>query len=79
MWFLGAPEATQVEIEMQSTANRITLIVRDNGRGFDQNQISEDGLGIQIMSERSNEINANLHVDSSPGNGTELSVAWEGE
>ena len=72
-------EATRVMVEMQSNSNDVNLVIRDNGRGFDQNLVAEDKLGIQIMSERANEINASFQLESSPGKGSEISVFWESE
>ena len=72
-------EATQVTVELGSDLNQVKLTVRDNGRGFDQNNVAEDKLGIQIMTERANEIDARLDLISAPGNGTQISVTWPGE
>jgi signal transduction histidine kinase len=72
-------EATQVTVDLQSDSNRVKIAVVDDGRGFDQNQVAEDKLGIQIMTERANEIDAKLDLISSPGKGTQVSVTWEGE
>jgi len=72
-------EATQVLIELQSERNQVNLTVRDDGRGFDQNHVAEEKLGIQIMNERADEIDARLEVSSSPGKGTQVSISWTGE
>jgi signal transduction histidine kinase len=72
-------EATQVSVEMNSNTKGVDLMVRDNGRGFDQKQVAEDKLGIKIMSERANEINASFLVESTKAKGTQVSVNWVGE
>jgi signal transduction histidine kinase len=72
-------EATQVVVDLHSDSNQITLSVRDNGRGFDQNNVAEETLGIQIMNERAAGINARLDVSSSLGEGTQVSITWPGE
>jgi len=72
-------EATEVLVEMNASSKNVTLLVRDDGRGFDRNQLSDDKLGIQIMNERASEIDANLEIDSAPGQGTQVSVSWRNE
>jgi signal transduction histidine kinase len=66
-------------VELQADSHQAILNVQDNGRGFDQHTVAEDRLGIQIMTERANEIDAKLGLKSSPGNGTQVSIHWPGE
>jgi signal transduction histidine kinase len=54
----------------------VTLSVRDNGRGFDPDQVSPDHLGLGIMRERAEAIGTKLMVESTSGQGTEVSVFW---
>lgn len=62
----------------QSEAMQIQLRVRDNGRGFDQDVVSPEHLGLRIMQERAAAIGARIWVDSGTGRGTEIVVAWSG-
>jgi signal transduction histidine kinase len=55
----------------------ITLEVSDDGRGFDQNQVQPDHLGLSIMQERADDIDARLQIKSEPGSGTMIEVIWE--
>jgi PAS domain S-box-containing protein len=71
-------EATKVMVELRSDSHQVILTVRDNGRGFDQKDVVEDKLGIQIMTERADEIEARLDLNSSPGEGTQVSISWPG-
>jgi signal transduction histidine kinase len=52
--------------------------VRDDGSGFEirpsQTATRRDGLGLIAMRERVSAIGGTLQIDSSPGNGTELSI-----
>lgn len=64
--------------ENQSGAMQIELRVLDNGRGFDQDVVSPEHLGLRIMQERAAAIGARIWVDSSMGRGTEIVVAWSG-
>ena len=60
----------------RTSAVRIQLRVRDNGRGFDQDVVSPEHLGLRIMQERAAAIGARILVTSSVGQGTEIVVAW---
>ncbi len=57
---------------------RIELRVRDDGRGFDQDVVSPEHLGLRIMQERAAAIGAHIAVISGIGQGTEVALAWNG-
>ncbi|HZY72152.1 MAG TPA: two-component regulator propeller domain-containing protein, partial [Edaphobacter sp.] len=69
--------ATSVSIDLRYHANRLTLTITDDGRGF---QASDDSLparghfGLQGMRERAAQIQAQLTVESSPGKGTTIKL-----
>ena len=69
-------EATQVNVELLSKVDQVTLSIQDNGRGFTPTELAEDKLGHQIMSERAREIDAKFDLNSSPGKGTLVSITW---
>ncbi|HSW58474.1 MAG TPA: PAS domain S-box protein [Dehalococcoidales bacterium] len=54
----------------------VRLVIRDNGKGFEPG-IKGQSLGLGIMSERAREINAQLSLQSTPGEGTTVSVHWK--
>ena len=57
-----------------------TLIVEDDGVGFDASHVSRadstSGYGLQIMQERAEAVGARFSVDSSPGKGTRVLVEY---
>ena len=55
---------------------RVELVIRDDGRGFDSQDTPSDRLGLGIMRERAQAIGAALTIDSEPGQGTEVRVVW---
>ncbi|MBI5029783.1 MAG: GAF domain-containing protein [Chloroflexi bacterium] len=55
----------------------VELTIRDDGRGFDVNQVSSSRLGLASMRERAQAIGAELSVDSHPGRGAEIKVVWD--
>jgi signal transduction histidine kinase len=61
---------------MRSDPDYVKLSISDNGRGFDLNDVPEDKLGLSIMSERAEEVGADLEVISSPGQGTQVTLTW---
>jgi signal transduction histidine kinase len=55
---------------------QLTITVTDDGRGFNQQEVSSDHLGLVIMGERMSSIGAKLAVKSAPGEGTCITVTW---
>ena len=55
---------------------RVEMIIRDDGHGFDPHSAPPDHLGLGIMGERAEAINARLTIQSEVGRGTEVVVAW---
>jgi signal transduction histidine kinase len=52
----------------------VTLIIADNGRGFDMNTISSNSYGITGMKGRLREIGGTLIVYSAPASGTTITA-----
>jgi two-component system, NarL family, sensor histidine kinase LiaS len=70
--------ARQVEVFLEYGTNIVTLIVKDDGRGFDTGA-KHDGLGLHSMQERSEAIGGSFTVDSAPGQGTKIKVTMPKE
>jgi signal transduction histidine kinase len=68
--------ATAVWITAQKAEGVLRCSVRDNGAGFSVDSIRAEGrrrgLGLSSMHERLNAVGGTLHIESSPGNGTQL-------
>jgi PAS domain S-box-containing protein len=70
--------ATQVQIHMERRADRITMRVRDDGRGFDVNDPPNKGrMGLGILEERAASIQASVKIESEIGSGTIISIHWQ--
>ena len=67
-------EADQVRLSLSMTPERVTLVVADNGRGFDVNAISPNSYGLTGMQGRLNEVGGTLKVESTPSAGTTLTA-----
>lgn len=66
--------ASEVEVALQRDAGGLTLTVRDNGRGFDVEQVAaaaRGGLGLSSMRERVETLGGSFEIESTPA-GTRL-------
>jgi len=64
--------ASRIEVTLGLENGLGCLSIRDNGSGFDALQQRQSGLGLRIMQHRCNLIDAELEIESSPGQGTEV-------
>ena len=68
--------ATRAEVVLQKQRDRLVLLIRDNGRGFDQADPSlSQSLGLLGMRERAAILGGRVNISSAPGNGTTI-TAW---
>ncbi|WP_428909661.1 sensor histidine kinase [Niallia sp. Krafla_26] len=63
-------EATEVTVKLEILRDYITVVVRDNGKGFDMEQKKPNSFGLIGMGERVDILDGNLSIDSQIGNGT---------
>jgi signal transduction histidine kinase len=71
--------ATEVKVRLQMEPDRVELSIRDDGQGFDPDQIPPDCMGLKILRERASAVGATLQITSWPGDGTEIVVVWTEE
>ena len=68
-------QASLVKAELKIEDSHITLTVNDNGKGFDLNASeTQKTLGLLGMKERVLMMSGNLHINSSPGKGTKVTI-----
>jgi signal transduction histidine kinase len=65
--------ARHVDVFLEYGTNIVTLIVKDDGRGFDTGA-KHDGLGLHSMQERAEALRGSFTVSSAPGQGTKIKV-----
>jgi signal transduction histidine kinase len=65
--------AAHVSVILRGHEDGLSLIVEDDGRGFDQSRPAQ-GLGLVSMRERVELLGGNLRIESSPGQGTTVAV-----
>lgn len=68
--------ATQARVSLASTVDGITLTLQDDGVGFDTQQAVDNprGLGLVSMAERVRLVHGTVTIDSTPQQGTRLSI-----
>jgi PAS domain S-box-containing protein len=69
-------QADKVQVNIPEEKNTISLIISDDGKGFDLNQ-QKPSAGLISMRERAASINALLHIQSKAGEGTTIKVTVE--
>ena len=66
--------ASTIELRVTCTPDLFTLLVMDNGTGFDIDTDFSGHLGLKSMSERAVRIGGTLHIQSSSGAGTDIQL-----
>ncbi|MCP1503133.1 signal transduction histidine kinase [Curtobacterium herbarum] len=71
--------ATTVDIVLTLSSTEATLVVHDDGVGFDRDRVgldtaTSDSFGLRAMAERVEQLGGGLTVDSAPGRGTTVTV-----
>ncbi|OGN92939.1 MAG: hypothetical protein A2Z71_01175 [Chloroflexi bacterium RBG_13_50_21] len=69
--------ARQVGLHLECQPGQLSLLVKDDGLGFDPATIAPEHLGIAIMRERANSIGAILKIESQVGQGTTVALDWK--
>lgn len=66
-------KATHVDVLLQRSGERVSLVIEDDGVGFDITQVNQvDHLGLLGVRERCEMLNGALVIESSPGKGTTI-------
>lgn len=67
--------ATQISVMVKHEGDRVSIVVEDNGQGFDQQQalsLERRGIGIAAMQERMRILGGTLDISSQEGSGTRI-------
>mgnify|MGYP005838458923 CR=1 FL=1 len=73
-------EAKMANIQLLKNKDQLTLVIEDDGKGFDQRNINLDkmdksgGIGLISIRERITSYDGNFTIDSQKGEGTELII-----
>lgn len=66
-------DATEVNLQLIQHPGHLTLMIEDNGKGFNTNN-TKLGMGLRNIESRVSYINGILHIDSGLGNGTTITI-----
>lgn len=65
---------TEVEIDLGVQKGLLELMLRDNGKGFDAENVQK-GHGLLSIEQRAKELRGHIIVDSAPGRGTSIYIS----
>ena len=68
--------AGHAQVKLQWEADGLSLLIADDGRGFDIAYVPAGHLGLSILRERAQAIGADLNVESKAGGGTRVRIRW---
>ncbi len=66
-------EATEVYLDLHETTQQITMVISDNGKGFDADTVQQ-GIGLHNIRQRARHIGGKVEIDSAPGRGATITV-----
>lgn len=68
--------ARHVDIHLECGPGKVTLVIQDDGLGFDTASIPAGHMGISLMRERAVSIGASLNIQSQTGQGTKVELEF---
>jgi PAS domain S-box-containing protein len=69
-------QASRTSIGLDNQPAQVILKICDDGRGFEQGEISSEHLGLGIMHERAAKAGVQLEISSQIGQGTYVQAGW---
>lgn len=69
-------DCRRVNIAIELDGQEFHITASDDGKGFDTT-LTSSGIGLQNMERRSAQVNAELKLTSTPGEGTSLLIKWK--
>lgn len=72
-------DSSHILVSLSSSDNLLSIVIDDNGKGFDPSKIKnvksgDGGMGMTFMRERIKYINGRLFLNSEPGKGTRVTL-----
>lgn len=66
--------ASEILVKIELKPSNVTVVIKDDGQGFDPSERNEASFGIIGMKERVNMLNGVITIQSKPGQGTSIFV-----
>jgi PAS domain S-box-containing protein len=70
-------EAGRAMVDLELGPEQVVLQIEDDGRGFDPAMAPRLGFGLRSMADRAKDVGAEFHLESQPGQGTQIRVVWK--
>jgi signal transduction histidine kinase len=67
-------EANAINISIIDDVKEVTIVIKDNGKGFDTQNTNYMGIGIKNMVFRANALDGKLNIESKEGEGTSFTI-----
>ena len=67
-------ESTHIQVKVEVKKDQITVVIKDDGKGFDQNKEKTGSFGIMGMKERVDLLEGDIKIDSKVGTGTVILI-----
>lgn len=66
-------KATHASVSIKDSDNKINILIKDNGKGFDINK-KREGIGLSNITNRINSFNGELSIESTSDKGCEINI-----
>lgn len=66
--------AKEIQVKIEIAKNRVMLVIKDNGKGFDVNKKKDHSFGLLGMKERVELLEGEITIDSKQGAGTVIMI-----
>lgn len=67
-------QAKEIGIQLVRADGQLTVMVEDDGKGFDPASLKKNGRGLRNITTRSEWLNGKTGIDSTPGRGTTIAI-----
>jgi two-component system nitrate/nitrite sensor histidine kinase NarX len=72
-------QATRATVYLEHNGDELTIIIEDDGQGFDPAHLPADGrdhFGLKVMRARSVRLGGQIQIESQPGQGSRITLTW---
>lgn len=67
-------DAKEINIQLVKQEKQLTIMIEDDGKGFDANKVKKNGRGLRNITARAEWLLGTIQIDSTPGKGTTISI-----
>jgi signal transduction histidine kinase len=67
--------AAEVTLKLSYEGRHLSVVIRDNGKGFSPDEVRKFGDGLMNMRRRLESVGGEIQIDSRPGNGTTVALS----